>query len=33
MGPPIIGLTWTPIKPVTVQFNVGKTEAAQAVQK
>ena len=28
-----IGLTWTPIKPVTVQFNVGRTKAAQVVWK
>ena len=25
--------TWTPIKPVTTQFNVGKTKSAQAVRK
>ena len=28
-----IGLTWTPIKPVTVQFNLGRTKAAQVVRK
>jgi hypothetical protein len=25
--------TWTPIKPVTTQFNVGKTKSAQAIRK
>lgn len=30
---PTIGLTWTPIKPVTVQLNVGRTKAAQVIQK
>ena len=28
-----IGFTWTPIKPVTVQLNVGRTKAAQVVRK
>ena len=33
LNTPTIGLTWTPIKPVTVQFNVGRTKAAQVVRK
>ena len=33
LNTPTIGLTWTPIKPVTVQFNVGRTKAAKVVQK
>ena len=30
---PTIGLTWTPMKSVTVQSNVGRTKAAQVVRK
>ena len=33
LNTPTIGLTWTPIKPVTVQFNVGRTKAAQVDRK